>query len=200
MKEQGPLDSLIKSLATLPGLGPRSARRIALHLLCNRDKAMNPLIAALQDTKDTVRTCNICGNIDRTDPCRICTDARRDGGLICVTAGIADLWAIERTGAYKGQYHVLGGVLSALDGIGPDDLRVDPLLERIRQLLVREVIIALSATVNGQTTGHFLTDRLLDAIPDVKITRLAHGVPVGGELDYLDDGTITTALKSRAAV
>lgn len=200
MKEQGPLDQLIKSLATLPGLGPRSARRIALHLLCNRDKAMNPLIAALQDTRDTVRTCNICGNIDRTDPCRICTDARRDGGSICVTAGIADLWAIERTGAYKGQYHVLGGVLSALDGIGPDDLRVDPLLERIRQLPVREVIIALSATVNGQTTGHFLTDRLLDAIPDVKITRLAHGVPVGGELDYLDDGTITTALKSRAVV
>jgi recombination protein RecR len=200
MKEQGPLDSLIKSLATLPGLGPRSARRIALHLLCNRDKAMNPLISALQDSKDSVRTCNICGNLDRTDPCRICTDARRDGGAICVTAGIADLWAIERTGAYKGQYHVLGGVLSALDGIGPDDLRVDPLLERIRQMPVREVIIALSATVNGQTTAHFLTDRLLDAIPELKITRLAHGVPVGGELDYLDDGTITTALKSRAAV
>lgn len=197
-EQTGPLDALIKSLAGLPGLGPRSARRIALHLLTNRAKAMEPLISALHDTKDTVRTCNICGNLDRTDPCRICTDARREGNIICVTAGIADLWAIERTHAFRGQYHVLGGVLSALDGIGPDDLRVAPLLERIRKNPVQEVIIALSATVNGQATAHYLTDRLLDTIADLKITRLAHGVPVGGELDYLDDGTIATALKSRS--
>lgn len=197
-EQTGPLDALIKSLAGLPGLGPRSARRIALHLLTNRTKSMEPLIAALHDTKDAVRTCNICGNLDRTDPCRICTDVRRDGNIICVTAGIADLWAIERTHAFRGHYHVLGGVLSALDGVGPDDLRVAPLLERIKSTQAQEVIIALSATVNGQATAHYLTDRLLDTLSDLKITRLAHGVPVGGELDYLDDGTIATALKSRS--
>lgn len=199
-EQQGPLDALIKSLAGLPGLGPRSARRIALHILTNRAKIMEPLIAALLETKDSVKHCNICGNLDRADPCRICTDARRDENVICVTAGIADLWAIERTHAFRGQYHVLGGVLSALDGVGPDDLRIAPLLERIRQNPVQEIIIALSATVNGQATAHYLTDRLLGAVPDIKITRLAHGVPVGGELDYLDDGTIATALKSRAAL
>lgn len=199
-EQQGPLDALIKSLACLPGLGPRSARRIALHLLTNRAKIMEPLISALNDTKDSVKHCNICGNLDRANPCRICTDARRDGHVICVISGIADLWAIERTHAYRGQYHVLGGVLSALDGVGPDDLRISSLLERIKSAQAQEVIIALSATVNGQATAHYLTDRLLDAAPGLKITRLAHGVPVGGELDYLDDGTIATALKSRSAL
>ncbi|MCB9990340.1 MAG: recombination protein RecR [Rhodospirillales bacterium] len=199
MREEGPLDSLIKALARLPGLGPRSARRIALHLLTNQDKTMRPLMNALQQTAEQIRPCGTCGNLDLSDPCRICQDPKRIKDSLCVVAGVADLWAIERTGAYKGQYHILGGVLSALDGIGPDELRLHSLLERVRENPPEEIILALSATVDGQATAHYLTDKLED-ITDAKISRLAHGVPVGGELDYLDDGTITTALKSRAAL
>lgn len=199
---EGPLDQLIKSFARLPGLGPRSARRIALHLLTNKNKAMMPLIEALEQTEISVLVCSQCGNLDTASPCRICTDIKRNRASICVVASIADLWAIERTGAYKGLYHILGGVLSALDGIGPDQLRITPLLAYIQNEqnnAVEEIILALSATVDGQATAHYLTDRLQEST-DVKITRLAHGVPVGGELDYLDDGTITMALKSRANI
>ena len=203
---EGPLDQLIKSFARLPGLGPRSARRIALHLLTNKNKAMMPLMEALEQTERSVLVCNQCGNLDTANPCRICTDIKRNRASICVVAGIADLWAIERTGIYKGLYHVLGGVLSALDGIGPDQLRISPLLSYIQEAQnddqtdnVEEIILALSATVDGQATAHYLTDRLQE-LADLKITRLAHGMPVGGELDYLDDGTITMALKSRANI
>ena len=198
--KDGPLDQLIRALAGLPGLGPRSAQRAALHLLTHREKSMQPLMTALEQTAQTVRNCGVCGNLDLSDPCRICADMRRDKSVICVVAGVAALWAIERTGTYKGQYHVLGGLLSALDGIGPDQLRVLPLLQRLRAGDIREVILALSATVDGQSTAHYLTDRIMDENKEIRITRLAHGVPVGGELDYLDDGTIATALKSRSSL
>ncbi|MCM2342971.1 MAG: recombination mediator RecR [Alphaproteobacteria bacterium] len=197
-QNDGPLDSLIRALAGLPGLGPRSARRIALHLLTNRQKAMAPLMQALEQTAAQVRICTACGNLDLSDPCRICTNPQRQQNTLCVVAGVADLWAIERTGAFKGRYHILGGILSALDGITPDMLTIRPLLERLAG--VEEVILALAATVDGQATAHYLSDRLQDARPDLRITRLAHGVPVGGELDYLDEGTIMTALKSRSRV
>lgn len=197
-QSDGPLDSLIRALSTLPGLGPRSARRVALHLLTNRQKAMNPLMQAMEQTAAQVRICNQCGNLDLSDPCRICTNPQRAQRILCVVAGVADLWAIERTAAYKGRYHILGGILSALDGITPDMLTIRPLLERITD--IDEVILALAATVDGQATAHYLSDRLHDIYPALKITRLAHGVPVGGELDYLDEGTIMTALKSRSSV
>lgn len=197
---EGPLDQLVKALAGLPGLGPRSAQRVALHLLTHKDKAMTPLMAALEQTANSVRACGVCGNLDLRDPCRICADARRDSSVICVVSGVAALWAVERTATYRGQYHVLGGLLSALDGVGPGDLRIEALLRRVAGGGVREVILGLSATVDGQSTAHYLTDRLLAAQPDLRVTRLAHGVPVGGELDYLDDGTIATALRSRAAL
>lgn len=194
-----PLDQLIKALARLPGLGPRSARRIALQLLTNKEKIMQPLMHALDHTASSVHTCSACGNLDTLDPCRICQSEKRVRNVICVVASVADLWAVERTSAYKGQYHILGGVLSALDGVGPQDLSIEGLLARIRTLPVDEIILALSATVDGQATAHYLSDRIQD-VSEAKITRLAHGVPVGGELDYLDDGTITTALKARANV
>lgn len=195
---EGPLDSLIRALAGLPGLGPRSARRVALHLLTNRQKAMNPLMLALEQTAAQVRTCQVCGNLDLSDPCRICASAQRVPTVLCVVAGVADLWAIERTGAFKGRYHILGGILSALDGVTPDMLSIRALLARLDG--IEEVILALSATVDGQATAHYLSDHLQDARPGLKITRLAHGVPVGGELDYLDEGTIMTALRSRSSV
>ncbi len=193
-----PLDRLMKSLAGLPGLGTRSARRIALHLLTNKHQKMIPLMEALQHTAETVVTCHICGNLDTTDPCRLCQDQKRTAETLCIVGSVADLWAIERTGMYKGQYHVLGGVLSALDGIGPEDLTIAALEKRVAAGGFSEAIMALSATVDGQTTAHYLAERLAHLVPSLKITRLAHGVPVGGELDYLDDGTITTALKSRS--
>ena len=192
----GPLDQLIAVLARLPGLGPRSAQRVALHLLTQRDKVMTPLIDALDRAADKVQSCGICGNLDTANPCRVCGDARRERARICVVSGVAALWAIERTGTYKGVYHILGGVLSALDGIRPEDLRIATLLERANG--AEEIILALSATVDGQSTAHYLSDRLAAAAPSTKITRLAHGVPVGGELDYLDEGTIATALRSRS--
>lgn len=193
-----PLDHLIRKMSRLPGLGPRSAKRMALHLLTNKDNVMEPLIQSLKTTYDSMKTCAICGNLDTQDPCRICSDTRRDPKTLCIVAQVADLWAIERSGSYRGQYHVLGGILSALDGITPDDLNIPSLLQRVREDGVEEVILALSATVDGQSTAHYLSDHLEPL--NVNVTRLAHGVPVGGELDYLDDGTISTALKSRARV
>ncbi|MFN3700606.1 MAG: recombination mediator RecR [Alphaproteobacteria bacterium] len=204
-QEQNPLDTLIKQLANLPGLGSRSARRIALHLLQRRETAMLPLAHAVQDAAEKVKTCSECGNLDLNSPCRICSDSRREHGRICVVAQVSDLWAIERTGAFKGVYYVLGGLLSALDGIGPEDLRLSGLLSHVQSRPLEEIILALSATVDGQSTAHYITDKLNALIsagsapPALQITRLAHGVPVGGELDYLDDGTITTALKSRSS-
>lgn len=191
----GPLNHLIKMLAGLPGLGGRSARRIALHLLNKRETLMLPLAQALQRAAEEIRECSICGNLDMHDPCGICQDVRRDRSKICVVAQVSDLWAIERTAAYKGTYHVLGGLLSALDGIGPEDLRLESLNCRAAEDSTKEIILALSATVDGQSTAHYIADALSGS--GVEITHLAHGVPVGGELDYLDDGTITTALKSR---
>ena len=196
----GPFDRLVKQIAGLPGLGNRSARRIVLHLLTQPGNMMQSLATSLQEVSESVQSCSICGNLDTSDPCRICRDPARSEDVICVVSNVADLWAIERTGAFKGTYHVLGGVLSALDGIGPDDLSIEPLLGLVKAGETSEVILALSATVDGQSTAHVLSDRILDVMPTVKITRLAHGVPVGGELDYLDEGTISTALKSRAAV
>lgn len=190
-----PLDILVKQLSALPGLGRRSAKRIALHLLTHKDTQMFPLAKSLNYVAEIIQTCDSCGNLDEGEICRICRDSRRDRTTLCVVASVADLWAIERTRAFRGIYHVLGGVLSAMDGIGPKDLTIDTLIENVHENNVQEVILALSATVDGQSTAHYITD-LLDN-PTIKITRLAHGMPVGGELDYLDDGTISTALKAR---
>jgi recombination protein RecR len=189
------IDALIKHISRLPGLGPRSARRIALALLKKRETLLDPLVRTLTAAAETVRVCSACGNFDSQDPCGICADPRRDGGVICVVEGVSDLWVMERTAAFKGRYHVTGGLLSPIDGIGPDDLKIDQLFRRVRDAGVTEVILALSATVDGQTTAHYIADRLKEA--GVTITGLAHGVPVGGELDYLDDGTIAAALKAR---
>lgn len=194
----GPLEILVRQLAALPGLGSRSAKRIALHLLSAKGNKMQSLIDALEEAAKSIVTCNVCGNLDSSDPCRVCRDPARDKSVLCVVAGVADLWAVERTGAYKGQYHVLGGVLSALDGVGPDQLTIDQLLSRLRTGQIREVILALSATVDGQSTAHYLMDHM-DGL-NMHITRLAHGVPVGGALEFLDDGTIATAMKSRASL
>jgi recombination protein RecR len=190
------LDTLIQLLAKLPGLGPRSARRAALHLIKRRESLLDPLAAAMAKAADAIRPCPICGNLDTVQPCAICRDPERDDDLICVVEDLADLWALERTGAFRGRYHVLGGTLSALDGVGPEDLNIQRLLGRLQP--GREVILALNATVEGQTTAHYLADRL--APSGVKISRLAQGVPIGGELDYLDDGTLTAALKARRAL
>lgn len=198
MSMDNPLDQLIRQLASLPGLGPRSARRVALHLINRKDEVLIPFTRTLEAAAQTIRICSACGNIDHADPCRICQDSARDRRLLCVVASVADLWAIERTGGYRGLYHILGGVLSALDGVRPEDLRLHELTARVAALQPQEIILALSATVDGQATAHVIMDMLRDQ--PVKISRLAHGVPVGGELDYLDDGTIMTAMKSRAAV
>lgn len=192
------IEALIRHLGKLPGLGPRSARRIALALLKKRETMLDPLVRALASAAEAVRICKVCGNFDSQDPCAICSDPRRDGSLVCVVEGVSDLWAMERTAAFKGRYHVTGGLLSPIDGIGPDDLKIDRLLARVKDGMVKEVILALSATVDGQTTAHYIADRLKDT--NVTISGLAHGVPVGGELDYLDDGTISAALKARRPV
>jgi recombination protein RecR len=189
------IERLIQLLARLPGLGPRSARRAVLHLLKKKDALLLPLAATLREVGDTVHACSICGNLDSRDPCAICTDPRRDEGLLCVVESVADLWALERAGVFRGRYHVLGGTLSALDGVGPDDLNVDGLIARVQGGKIKEVIVATNATVEGQTTAHYITDRLSGQ--NVQVSRLAHGVPVGGELDYLDDGTLGAALKAR---
>jgi recombination protein RecR len=189
------LTHLIQLLAKLPGLGPRSARRAALFLLKRRESLMEPLAAAMAETARRIRPCGICGNLDTLDPCAVCRDPERDAGLVCVVEDVADLWAIERTGAYAGRYHVLGGTLSALEGIGPEELHIDALLARCAAGGVREVILAMNATVEGQTTAHYIMDRLAGSA--VAVSRLAHGVPVGGELDYLDEGTLAAALAAR---
>ena len=192
------IDHLIQLLARLPGFGPRSARRAALHLIKNAEALITPLALALNETAAAIRICATCGNVDTTDPCAICADPERDRAMLCVVEDIADLWALERTGVYSGRYHVLGGRLSALDGIGPEDLRIARLVVRAGDGDVGEVILATNLTVDGQTTAHYITERLADC--DVKVTRLAHGVPVGGELDYLDDGTLTAALRARRSL
>lgn len=192
------LEHLITVLAKLPGLGPRSARRAVLFLMKKRETVMLPLAKALADAAQAVRVCSVCGNLDTTDPCAICTDVKRDGATLCVVEDVADLWALERSGSFRGHYHVLGGVLSALDGVGPEDLRIGALAARAAGGTIREVILATSATVDGQTTAHYIADRL--AAGGVTVSALAHGVPVGGELDYLDDGTLSAALRARRPV
>lgn len=192
------IETLIQLLAKLPGLGPRSARRAALDLLKRRETLLKPLAEALDVAAEKIVSCGTCGNLDTVNPCTICSEAKRDPTQICVVEEVADLWAIERSAAFRGRYHVLGGVLSALDGVGPEDLSIARLVERASATEVKEVILAMNATVEGQTTAHYVTDRL--AGTQVQVTRLAHGVPVGGELDYLDDGTLTAALRARRAV
>lgn len=191
------IERLIQLLGRLPGLGPRSARRVALHLLKKREALMQPLSTALADAARAIRPCSICGNLDTTDPCSICVDPKRDATLLCVVEDVGDLWAMERGRIFSGRYHVLGGTLSALDGVGPEELNIATLVQRVGAGGVREVIVATNATVDGQTTAHYLSDRLADL--GVPVSRLAHGVPVGGELDWLDDGTLAMALKARRA-
>jgi recombination protein RecR len=192
------LERLIQYLAKLPGLGPRSARRAALHLVKRREALMQPLAKALSDAALSIKPCSVCGNFATREPCAICNDPRRDQAIICVVEDVADLWALERSAAFAGTYHVLGGTLSALDGIGPEDLNVPALLTRARAEAVKEVILATNVTVDGQTTAHYIADRLRDC--GVTVSGLAHGVPVGGELDYLDEGTIGTAFRARRAL
>ena len=192
------IERLIQLLARLPGLGPRSARRAALFLIKKRELIMAPLASALQTALEKVQICKTCGSIDTQNPCTVCTDPRRDATIIVVVADVADLWALERAHAVNARYHVLGGTLSPLDGIGPQDLTIDALVTRAHDPAVTEVILALNATVDGQTTAHYITDLLHEA--NVKVTRLAHGVPVGGELDYLDEGTLSAAIRQRTAI
>ena len=188
------IERLIQLLAKLPGLGPRSARRAALALLKKRDTLLEPLADSLREAADAIMSCAVCGNLDTQSPCAICSDSRRDPHILCVVEDVADLWALERAGVFRGRYHVLGGALSALDGVTPDRLNVTSLLERVKG--IEEVILAMNATVEGQTTAHYL----MDLLGDMKVTRLAHGVPVGGELDYLDEGTLSAAFKARRAL
>lgn len=190
-----PLDQLSQLIAKLPGLGPRSARRVVLFLLKRKETLFLPLIKALQDVANKMEICPICGNWDVMVPCALCEDERRDRTLLCVVEDVADLWALERARVFKGQYHVLGGTLSALEGIRPSDLRIESLLMRVQEGEVQEVILALGATLEGQTTAHYVEEQL--APLGVSVTKLAHGMPVGGELDYLDEGTITAALQAR---
>ena len=191
----GELERLIQLLSRLPGLGPRSARRVALALLKKRDTLMEPLAEAMADAAAAIQACTVCGNLDTVSPCAICADPRRDPHILCVVEDVADLWALERAGVFRGRYHVLGGALSALDGVTPERLNVARLIERVKDG-VDEVILAMNATVEGQTTAHYL----MDMLGDMKVTRLAHGVPVGGELDYLDEGTLSAAFKARRAL
>ena len=192
------IEQLISLLAKLPGLGPRSARRAALNLIKRKETLMQPLAKAMASTAEQTKTCSICGNLDTRDPCKLCNDPRRDPSIICVVEDVADLWALERTVAFRGHYHVLGGTLSALDGVSPDDLRIPQLVERANVGGIKEVILATNATVDGQTTAHYIADRLEEK--GIAVSGLAHGVPVGGELDYLDDGTISAALKARGPI
>ena len=192
------IEQLIQLLARLPGLGPRSARRAALYMLKRRVAVMLPLVDGLKRAAEHILSCSVCGNFDTVDPCAICADSKRDGSVICAVEDVGDLWAIERSGAFRGRYHVLGGVLSALDGVGPEDLNLASLVARAKPPAVKEVVLAMNATVDGQTTAHYLMDRLGGA--GVMLSRLAQGVPIGGELEYLDDGTLAAAFKARRAV
>lgn len=192
------IEHLIKLVSRLPGLGPRSARRVVLHLLKNRESLMLPLAQGLSKAAEVIEECPLCHNLDTVKPCAICASPSRDPALLCVVEDISDLWAIEKSGSFRGYYHVLGGTLSALDGIGPEDLSIPHLVARAKDGKVKEVIIALNATIDGQTTAHYIAD-CLNACR-ITVTQLAHGVPIGGQIDYMDDGTLATALKSRKAV
>jgi recombination protein RecR len=189
------IERLIQLLAKLPGLGPRSARRAALFLIKNRERLLAPLASAMAEAHEKVTICTECGNVDTVDPCTLCTDPRRDQTMVCVVEEVGDLWALERAGAWSGLYHVLGGTLSAIEGVRPEDLAIGSLIERSGRLQVKEVVLALNATVEGQTTAHYVTERL--KAMGIAASRLAHGVPVGGELDYLDEGTLTQAIRAR---
>ena len=189
------IEQLAQALSRLPGYGPRSARRAVLHLLKRRDGALLPLLRALELVHEKLATCHICGNVDTSDPCGICADPRRDARMLCVVEDVADLWALERSRLFPGKFHVLGGRLSALEGVRPEDLNIDGLLARVTAGGVDEVVLAMNATLEGQTTAHYIAERLEQA--PVRITQLAHGLPVGGELDYLDDGTLAQALRAR---
>jgi recombination protein RecR len=192
------IEALTQALARLPGLGPRSARRAVLHLLKKREAAMGPLLRALEAVNERLATCHLCGNVDTADPCAICTDPRRDARMLCVVEEVADLWALDRSRLFPGRYHVLGGRLSALEGVRPEDLSIDRLVGRICEGGIDEVVLAMNATLEGQTTAHYIADRL--ASFPVRLTQLAHGLPVGGELDYLDEGTLAQALRARRPV
>ena len=192
------IDALTQALARLPGLGPRSARRAVLHLLKKRETALAPLLHALKMVEDRLATCGICGNVDTTDPCGVCADRRRDSRALCVVEEVADLWALDRSRLFAGRYHVLGGRLSALEGVRPEDLRIDSLVRRVGEGGIDEVVLAMNATLEGQTTAHYIAERI-ERFP-VRVTQLAHGLPVGGELDYLDEGTLAQALRARRPV
>jgi len=192
------IEALSQALARLPGLGPRSARRAVLHLMKKREAALQPLLAALNQVADKLSTCSICGNVDTSDPCGICSDPRRDPKSLCVVEEVSDLWALDRSRLFPGRYHVLGGRLSALEGIRPEDLSIDKLVKRVAEGGIDEVVLAMNATLEGQTTAHYLAERL-EKFP-IRLTQLAHGLPVGGELDYLDEGTLAQALRARRPV
>lgn len=192
------IETLTQALARLPGLGPRSARRAVLHLLKKRETALAPLLRALEAVNETLATCHVCGNVDTTDPCGICADPRRDARALCVVEDVPDLWALDRSRLFAGRYHVLGGRLSALEGVRPEDLRIDSLVGRIAAGGIDEVVLAMNATLEGQTTAHYIAERI-ERFP-VRLTQLAHGLPVGGELDYLDEGTLAQALRARRPV
>jgi recombination protein RecR len=192
------IEALSQALARLPGLGPRSARRAVLHLMKKREAALQPLLAALQNVSEKLSTCSICGNVDTSDPCGICTDPRRDAKSLCIVEEVADLWALDRSRLFPGRYHVLGGRLSALEGVRPEDLSIDKLVQRVAAGGIDEVVLAMNATLEGQTTAHYLAERL-ENFP-IRLTQLAHGLPVGGELDYLDEGTLAQALRARRPV
>ncbi|MBA2771008.1 MAG: recombination protein RecR [Sphingomonas sp.] len=192
------IEALANALARLPGLGPRSARRAVLHLMKKRENALQPLLAALKSVADKLSTCSTCGNVDTADPCSICRDPRRDERSLCVVEEVSDLWALDRSRLFPGRYHVLGGRLSALDGVRPEDLTIDRLVSRVAAGGIDEVVLAMNATLEGQTTAHYLAERL-ERFP-VRLTQLAHGLPVGGELDYLDEGTLAQALRARRPV
>ncbi len=192
------IEGLTKALARLPGLGPRSARRAVLHLMKRRESALEPLLAALEQVAANLSTCSTCGNLDTNNPCAICRDTRRDDRLLCVVEEVADLWALDRSRLFPGRFHVLGGRLSALEGIRPEDLAIDALVARLSAGGIDEVVLAMNATLEGQTTAHYLAERL-EQFP-VRLTQLAHGLPVGGELDYLDEGTLAQALRARRPV
>ena len=192
------IETLTQALARLPGLGPRSARRAVLHLLKKRETALAPLLRALEAVNEALATCHVCGNVDTTDPCGICADPRRDARALCVVEDVPDLWALDRSRLFPGRYHVLGGRLSALEGVRPEDLRIDSLVGRIAAGGIDEVVLAMNATLEGQTTAHYIAERI-ERFP-VRLTQLAHGLPVGGELDYLDEGTLAQALRARRPV
>ena len=192
------IEALSRALARLPGLGPRSARRAVLHLMKRRETALEPLLAALRDVSERLSTCSTCGNLDTSDPCGICSDRRRDDKLLCVVEEVADLWALDRSRLFPGRYHVLGGRLSALEGVRPEDLGIDKLVGRVAAGGIDEVVLAMNATLEGQTTAHYLAERL-EKFP-IRLTQLAHGLPVGGELDYLDEGTLAQALRARRPI